>query len=171
VLLPRMEDGRGFGPAGSPGGYVLRVDADGKNAELFAAGERNTYDIAFNPEGELFGFDSDMEWDWGTPWCGPRAWGTSSAALTTAFVRAQRSGRRHPDSLPPTVDIGIGSPTGVRFGTGAKYRRIPASALSHGLVGGRIIAVHLAPKGSSYSATFENFVAPLSLTGSARRRR
>ena len=72
VLLPRMEDGNGFGAGRKPpGGYVVRMDPDGKNAELFASGERNTYDIAFNPDGELFGFDSDMEWDWGTPWYRP----------------------------------------------------------------------------------------------------
>ena len=34
-------------------------------------GFRNAYDIAFNPDGELFTFDSDMEWDWGMPWYRP----------------------------------------------------------------------------------------------------
>ncbi|PYL00050.1 MAG: heme-binding protein, partial [Verrucomicrobia bacterium] len=72
IVLPRMEDGNGFGAGKKPpGGFVVRMDADGKNAELFAAGQRNTYDIAFSPEGELFGFGSDMEWDWGTPWYRP----------------------------------------------------------------------------------------------------
>jgi len=66
--LPRMEDGNGFGAgAKPPGGYVARMDLDGKNIELFSSGQRNTYDIGFNADGELFGFDSDMEWDWGTP--------------------------------------------------------------------------------------------------------
>ena len=71
-LLPRAEDGRGFG-AGlkPPGGSVLRMDLDGKNLQLFASGTRNTYAVAFNPDGELIGFDSDMEWDWGTAWYRP----------------------------------------------------------------------------------------------------
>src|SRR5207249_10982056 len=71
-VLPRAEDGNGFGAGKKPpGGFICRMDPDGKNAELYASGERNTYDIAFNADGELFGFDSDMEWDWGTPWYRP----------------------------------------------------------------------------------------------------
>ena len=52
----------------APGGYVVRTDADGKQWDLVLGGFRNAYDIAFNPDGELFTFDSDMEWDWGYPW-------------------------------------------------------------------------------------------------------
>ena len=56
LVLPSMEDGNGFGSGRKPpGGFVLRMDQDGKNAELFASGQRNTYDIAFNMDGELFG--------------------------------------------------------------------------------------------------------------------
>ncbi len=66
LALKRAEDGNGFGAGRQPpGGFVARVDLDGKNAELFSAGQRNAYDIDFNADGELFGFDSDMEWDWG----------------------------------------------------------------------------------------------------------
>jgi putative heme-binding domain-containing protein len=169
VLLPRMEDGNGFGAGRKPpGGYVLRVDADGKNAELFAAGERNTYDIAFNRDGELFGFDSDMEWDWGTPWYRPTRIGHVVSGADHGFREGTAKWPTYyPDSLPPVVDIGIGSPTGVRFGTGAKFpakyqRALYAMDWSYG----RILAVHLTLKGASYSATFENFVAPLSLTSS-----
>ena len=72
LVLKRAEDGNGFGAGKQPpGGFVARMDLDGKNPELFSAGQRNTYDIAFNADGELFGFDSDMEWDWGTPWYRP----------------------------------------------------------------------------------------------------
>ena len=55
----------------APGGWIVRTDQDGKNWELLCAGLRNTYDIAFNTDGELFTFDSDMEWDTGTPWYRP----------------------------------------------------------------------------------------------------
>ena len=34
-------------------------------------GFRNAYDIAFNAHGELFTYDSDMEWDRGLPWYRP----------------------------------------------------------------------------------------------------
>src|SRR5262249_45427782 len=54
-----------------PGGWICRTGPDGKSFELVAMGFRNPYDLAFNPEGELFTFDSDMEWDAGTPWYRP----------------------------------------------------------------------------------------------------
>src|SRR5882762_5146930 len=69
------------------------------------------------------------------------------------------------DSLPTTLDIGIGSPTGVRFGTGAKFGQKYQKALyAMDWSYGRIVAVHLTPKGSTYTGTFENFVAPRALT-------
>src|SRR5204863_9789442 len=128
-LLPRQWDGNGHA-AGilAPGGYVVRTDAEGKTWELMLGGFRNAYDIAFNPDGELFTFDSDMEWDWGMPWyrpirinhCVPGAefgWRSGSAVWPAYY----------PDSLPSVVDIGVGSPTGVKFGTRSnfpdKYRR------------------------------------------------
>ena len=54
-----------------PAAGLRRTDLDGNNLELVSVGYRNTYDIAFNADGELFTFDSDMEWDIGTPWYRP----------------------------------------------------------------------------------------------------
>jgi putative heme-binding domain-containing protein len=169
VVLPRMEDGNGFGAGRKPpGGYVVRLDPDGRNAALFASGQRNTYDIAFNLDGELFGFDSDMEWDWGSPWYRP----TRVHHIVSGADHGFREGSAkwpeyYPDSLPAAVNIGIGSPTGVRFGTGSKFpakyqRALYIQDWSYG----RILAVHLAPSGASYSGTFENFVVgkPLNVT-------
>ena len=51
----------------APGGWIVRTDENGKTWETYAVGFRNAYDLAFNPHGELFSFDSDMEWDTGTP--------------------------------------------------------------------------------------------------------
>lgn len=165
-LLPRGEDGNGFGIGiKPPGGFVLRMDADGQQVELLAAGLRNTYDIAFNAEGELFGFDSDMEWDWGMPWYRP----IRINHLVSGGDYGFREGTGkfpvyYADTLPSTVDIGIGSPTGVKFGTNSrfpdKYRKaLFALDWSYG----RIIAVHLQPEGASYGGSFENFVAPAAL--------
>jgi len=169
TVLPRMEDGNGFGAGRKPpGGYVVRLDPDGKNAELFASGQRNTYDIAFNLDGELFGFDSDMEWDWGSPWYRP----TRVHHIVSGADHGFREGSAkwpeyYEDSLPAAVNIGIGSPTGVDFGTGAKFpakyqRALYIQDWSYG----RILAVHLTPDGASYKGTFENFVVgkPLNVT-------
>ena len=52
-------------------GWVLRFDPDGGSRELITSGLRNSYDLAFNHGGDLFTFDSDGEWDLGTPWYRP----------------------------------------------------------------------------------------------------
>jgi putative heme-binding domain-containing protein len=166
LALKRMEDGNGFGAgAQPPGGFVLRMDLDGKNAELWSSGQRNNYDIAFNADGELFGFDSDMEWDWGNPWYRP----TRAFHMVRGGDHGYREGSAkwpeyYADSLPAVVNIGVGSPTGVVFGTGGRFPvEYQKAFYICDWTYGRLMAVHLAPKGAGYGATWENFVAPKSL--------
>jgi putative heme-binding domain-containing protein len=169
VVIPRVEDGNGFGVGNKPpGGQVLRFDQNGENWQLFAAGQRNDYDIAFNEDGELFGFDSDMEWDWGMPWYRPIRINHIVSGADFGFREGSAKWPVwYPDSLPSTVDVGIGSPTGTKFGTGSKfpskYRR---AMFAMDWAYGRIFAIHLAPDGASYSATVETFLRgkPLNVT-------
>ncbi len=161
LITPRIWDPNGHAVGIlAPGGYVVRTDADGREWELFCGGFRNAYDLAFNPDGELFTFDSDMEWDVGTPWYRP----TRIFHCVSGGEYGWRSatGKWPPyyaDGLPPAVDVGLSSPTGVAFGTGAKfppkYRR---SLYACDWAYGRILAVHLTPKGATYTGTFELFV-------------
>ena len=170
LALKRAEDGNGFGAGRQPpGGFVARVDLDGKNAELYSAGERNTYDIAFNPDGELFGWDSDMEWDWGSPWYRPVHVFHSVRGGDNGFREGSAKWPEYyADSLPQTTTIGIGCPTGVVFGTGAKFpAKYQKAYYICDWTYGRLMAVHLTPKGASYTGTFENFVAPKSLHAKA----
>ena len=160
-VLPRMEDGNGFGAGQKPpGGHILRTDPEGKQWELFAAGQRNDYDIACNADGELFGFDSDMEWDWGTAWYRP----IRVNHLVSGGDYGYREGTaKWPnwfhDSLPTTLDVGIGSPTGMKFGTGAKFPAKYQRALyAMDWAYGRILAVHLTPESCTYRGQFENFL-------------
>ncbi len=172
LALPRMEDGNGFGAgAKPPGGYIARMDLDGKNIELFSSGQRNTYDIAFNADGELFGWDSDMEWDWGTPWYRPVHVFHSVRGGDNGFREGTAKWPQYyPDSLPQTTTIGIGCPTGVTFGTGAAFPKEYQQAFYIcDWTYGRLIAVHLKPDGASYTGRFENFVAPKSLRGKGPR--
>jgi len=168
-LLPRQWDPRGHAVGIlAPGGYVVRGDSNGKKWQLMLAGFRNAYDFDFNKDGELFTFDSDMEWDWGLPWYRP----TRINHCVRGADFGWRSGTAvwpeyYPDSLPATVNIGIGSPTGVKFGTKsnfpAKYQRaLYAFDWSYG----RIVAVHLHPAGASYTADCEALLTgkPLNLT-------
>jgi len=155
-LLPRANDGNGFGIGVlPPGGFVLRMDLDGKNCELFAAGSRNTYDIAFNADGELFGFDSDMEYDWGMSWYRPIRVNHWVSGGDYGFREGTgKFPEYYEDTLPATKRIGIGSPTGVKFGTNSKFPEKYRNAFfmmdwSYG----RIFAVHLKQKGASYEAS------------------
>src|SRR5205085_8465654 len=118
-----------------------------------------------------FTFDSDMEWDWGMPWYRP----IRVNHCTSAAEFGWRSGTGkwpdyYPDSLGAVVDVGIGSPTGVLSGSGAKFpARYQKAMYILDWSYGRLLAVHLTPKGSSYTGAFENFVWPKSLTGDARK--
>ena len=57
------------------------------------------------------------------------------------------------------MDVGIGSPTGLKFGTDSSFPEKYKKALfALDWSYGRIFAVHLTPKGASYEATFETFL-------------
>ncbi len=167
-LLPRIY-GRGFMKGVlAPRGWIAKTDPDGKNWEIIATGFRNEYDAAFNQHGELFTYDADMEWDLNTPWYRPTR--VNHVVSGAEFGWRNGSGKwppYYPDSLPATIDIGPGSPTGVTFGHGAKF---PVKYQNAFFIAdwsyGKLYAVHLQPKGSTYTATKEEFIAgqPLPLT-------
>lgn len=168
LLLPRAY-GRGFMKGvPAPGGYIARIDPDGKHWELVATGFRNEFDAAFNRDGELFTYDADMEWDMNTPWYRP----TRVCHVVSGAEFGWRNGSGKwppyfPDSVPPVINIGPGSPTGVTFGYGARFPAKYQDALficdwSYGI----LYAVHLRPNGASYQAEIEKFITgtPLPLT-------
>ena len=161
-LLGRMPDGRGFmANRLAPGGFILSFNADGSDVELVSTGFRNEYDIAFNPLGDLFTYDADMEWDIGTPWYRPTR--VNHVISGAEFGWRNGTGKwpeYFADSFGAVANIGYGSPTGIAFGTGAKFPAKFQNALyvsdwSYGVV----YAVHLEPEGASYKSTFEPFVS------------
>lgn len=168
-MFPLIKDPRGHAnDRMAPGGWIAHIDSLGKNWELVSAGYRNTYDIAFNEAGELFAYDSDMEWDFGMPWYRP----TRICHVTSGSEYGWRTGNSKwspdfPDNLPPVINIGQGSPTNLIHGMNAKFpgkykKALFASDWSFGI----IYAIHLKPNGSSYTAEPEEFLsgAPLPLT-------
>ena len=157
-----MPDGRGFmANRLAPGGFILSFNADGSDVELVSTGFRNEYDIAFNPLGDLFTYDADMEWDIGTPWYRPTR--VNHVISGAEFGWRNGTGKwpeYFADSFGAVANIGYGSPTGIAFGTGAKFPAKFQNALyvsdwSYGVV----YAVHLEPEGASYKSTFEPFVS------------
>lgn len=168
-ILPRMWDANGHARGVmAPGGYICSMDPDGKNVELFCYGFRNEFDIAFDLGGELFTYDADMEWDIGSPWYRP----TRVNHCVSGADYGWRSGsgkwpNYYLDSLPTTLDIGPGSPTGVVSGKGAKFpAKYQRAIFINDWTYGTMWAVHLQPKGASYLAQKEEFVfgKPLPLT-------
>jgi len=161
--------GRGFmRDVLAPGGWLAHTDLDGKKWELVNTGTRNTYDIAINHSGDIFGFDADMEWDTGMPWYRPtRVCFMQSGGEFGWRTCSKKWPVRWEDSLPPVVDIGPGSPTGVAFGYGAKFPAKYQDALyicdwSYG----KMYAVHITKNGEGYTGTAEEFMSasPLPLT-------
>ncbi|MFN5805707.1 MAG: heme-binding protein, partial [Opitutia bacterium] len=71
-LLKKFEDPNGHASGiKAVGGWIARMDKDGKNWVRRTVGFRNAYDCAIAPDGDIFSYDSDMEWDMGAPWYRP----------------------------------------------------------------------------------------------------
>lgn len=169
MILPRQWDANGHAKGRmAPGGWVARTDPEGKDWTIISVGYRNQYDMGVNRFGDLFVYDSDMEWDMGMPWYVPTR--LCHATSGSSFGWRSGSGRfpaYYEDSLPPVIDIGPGSPTGVVSGAGAKFpTRYQDAMFILDWTFGTIWAIHLKPKGSSYTATKEEFVSgsPLPVT-------
>lgn len=152
----------------APGGWIAKTDPYGNSWELVAAGLRNTFDIAFNKEGDLFAYDSDMEWDFGMPWYRPArilhvtsgadfGWRTGNSKWSPDYI----------DNLPSMLNIGQGSPTNLMDNYSARF----PEAYRNGLFAfdwsfGIIYNVTMEQEGATYKAQAEEFLSgsPLALT-------
>lgn len=152
-------------------GHLVRGDRHGKRWELVCTGLRNPYGIAFNKWGDAFTYDADNEYDMGTPWYRP----TRIVQLVSGADYGYReAGGRwppefpdHPDNGLPTLDVGRGSPTAVMFGTQLDFPSPYREAMfALDWAYGRVLAVHLAPRGAGYRASLELFMQgkPLNVT-------
>ncbi|NHF60855.1 c-type cytochrome [Flavobacteriaceae bacterium TP-CH-4] len=152
----------------APGGWVSKFNPEGTEWELISAGYRNPFDLAFNQDGELFTYDSDMEWDIGMPWYRP----TRICHVTSGSEYGWRTGSGkwpayYPDNLPAVQNMEQGSPTAVLSGAALsfppKYRN---GLLVMDWSFGTVYFVNLIPEGSSYRGQKEEFLSgtPLPLT-------
>lgn len=168
-MFPLIKDPRGHAnDRYAPGGWIAKIDPEGKKWELVSAGYRNAFDIAFNETGDLFVYDADMEWDFGLPWYRP----TRICHATSGSEFGWRTGNSkwsptYPDNLPPVLNIGQGSPTNLvslqeaKFP--AKYRQ---SLLAFDWTFGIAHVIKLKPAGATFTADREEFFSgiPLPLT-------
>ena len=152
-------------------GHLLRIDPNTGAVELLAAGLRNPFGIDFNSEGEAFTYDADAEYDMGAPWYRP----TRVSNLVVGGDYGWRGVTKswppyYPDRVDfarPGLDIGKGSPTAVKFGTRSSFPKPYRDALFIlDWTYGRIIAVHMVPRGASYLMMGETFLKgrPLNVT-------
>lgn len=140
-----------------PCGYVARLDPDDASWRYVAVGLRNTYDLAFDARGELFTFDSDMEWDVGLPWY--RA--TRFLHVVEGADFGSRTGSYpwpdwYDDTLAPIAEAGRGSPTGVvvyeHDAWGPSWR---GAVLGADWARGRIVALRVARDGAGLRGDLE----------------
>ena len=141
-------------------GHVIQTDVGGSTWKVFCSGLRNPYGLTINDAGEFFTYDSDAERHTGLPWYRP----TRIVHLMRGVDYGWRSPEIPwagylPDTIPPIARIGRGSPTSLRFAYASNFppayrRALIALDWSYG----RILAVHLIPKGSTYSAHAEVLV-------------
>ncbi|HEX2474568.1 MAG TPA: HEAT repeat domain-containing protein [Lacipirellulaceae bacterium] len=170
LIKPRYEDPNGHAVGIlAPGGTILRTNMSGSFVEIVAGGFRNPYDFAFNGDGELFTYDADMEWDIGAPWYRP----TRVNHVPPGAELGWRSGwtkwpEYYIDSLPATLNIGPGSPTGVVFYDHVMFPvRLQNTLFIGDWATGQIHAVKLQRNGATYTAKYSTFVKgrPLNVTG------
>lgn len=165
--LPRFNDPSGHAAGKrAPAGWIARTDFEGRHWTLVVSGLRNAYDVAFDPRGEAYTFDSDMEYDVGLPWYRP-------TRVLHAFPGAQfgwRTGShkwpvRARDKAPSALEAGRGSPTGIVFGTRSHFPAPWRDALFLGdWTDGRILAAFLDDRGTK--GRYQEFLSgkPLPIT-------
>ena len=150
-----FEDGR------PRGGHLVRTDSQGSKWQVVASGLRNPYGMAINRDGEMFTYDADSERHWGLPWYRPTR--MNHLVPGTDYGWRSREGlpwpTYHADILPPNVLIGRGSPTSLKFGYASHFPAHYREALfAPDWSFGRLFAVHVVPRGASYSMHPETFL-------------
>ncbi len=172
-----MIDARMWDPRGhavgiyAPGGVILRVDPVTARARVLAGGFRNAYDLCFDASGNLFTYDSDMEWDIGAPWYraprvvhvvqgGEYGWRSGSGCWPDWYA----------DSLPPACETDSASPTGMLSGHQSAWPEPWKSTLfAADWTYGRILAVTVEGSGSTFTAQWHPWLTgrPMPVTDMA----
>lgn len=171
-LLTAMPDAMGHATGiRAPAGWIGRISPDGSNWKVIASGFRNPVDLALNPQGELFTFDSDLEFDIGSPWYRP----TRVNHVTSAGEFGWRHGSAKwpeyfADSNGAVINVGPGSPTGISFGHHSNFpTHYHDKLFICDWTFGTIYTVEMEEDGSSYTGTKKEFLHGNPLNISAMR--
>ncbi len=174
TMKSRLSPARHFGIPKGREGFVYRFkpeDAgDVSKWELYAAGLRNPYGIAFNHRGDAFTYDAVAEFDMGSPWYRPThvrqlvsgadyGWRAVTGKWPPYFAD-------HADNPPTTFIVGKGSPTAVKFAPRAFGTLSLNTLFILDWAYGRILAVHCEPRGAGYACSAQTLLKgrPLNVT-------
>ncbi len=151
---------------------VFRLDADGRRWECLASGGRNPPGLGLHPSGDLFSFDSDMEWHVGLPWYREIRLNHWAVGTDQGWQDFGAFPAYYIDGVAPVLEAGRGSPN---WGVFYEHRQWPARFLHAFLncdyrwkgasdneysTSGRLVAFFLKPDGAEWRARMETIVKP-----------
>ena len=150
-------------------GVLFRLKPDLTGGELLADGLRNAYDFAFNPQGDIFTYDSDEEREVSLPWYRPtRVYHALTGADHGWISKSWMRPHGYFDMPPVLGSFGRGSPTGV-----ACYRHTQFPEKYRGALFvldwtyGRVHALPLKQAGDTWSSQPELFMVGTGQNGFA----
>src|SRR4051812_7947911 len=151
---------------------VFRISPDGSKWECIASGGRNPPNLGVNYLGDLFSFDSDMEWHVGLPWYRPVRLNHWIVGGDQGWQEVGAYPPYYIDCLPGIYDVGRGSPT---WGVFYEHNQFPGKFQNAFLVcdyrwkresddqyatTGRLVAFLLRRKGATWDASMETLARP-----------
>ena len=151
---------------------VFRISPDGRRWECLGTGGRNPPNLGMNSLGELFSFDSDMEWHVGLPWYRPVRLNHWAIGGDQGWQEVGAFPPYYPDNLPGVLEVGRGSPT---WGVFYEHQQLPEKYRDAFLVcdyrwkresndqyatPGRLVAFFLRRAGAGWQASMETVVRP-----------
>ncbi len=145
-------------------GCVVRFPPDFAGSEIVADGFRNAYGFDFNPDGDLFTYDSDNERCVSLPWYEPTRFyhvvpGGHHGWLAPQVTETWRLPSDLPDVVPPVATLGRGSPTGVVCYRHTQFpERYRGGFFALDWTFGRVVFLRPTPEGSTYRAEPETFL-------------
>lgn len=152
---------------------VFRISPDGAKWECLGSGGRNPPSLGINYLGELFSFDSDMEWHVGLPWYRPVRLNHWVIGGDQGWQEVGAYPPYYIDCLPGILDVGRGSPNWGVFYEHAllpeKYRnsflvcdyRWKRESSDQYSTSGRLVAFFLKRSGAGWKASIETLARPI----------
>lgn len=146
---------------------VFRISPDGQRWECLASGGRNPPSLGMNYLGELFSFDSDMEFHVSVPFYRPVRLNHWALGGDQGWQDVGAFPPYYLDCLPGLLDVGRGSPN---WGVFYEHTQLPPQYRDAFLVcdylwksaadgnystSGRLVAFHLRREGAGWKATMD----------------